>query len=186
MIDSHDLKLLQYPTSSEEHVPLSSQRGPTPSLVDTNLDTSSPDTYRPPPAPMPYDVAIGRPHSPPVTQEICVDKTGSAAAQTTNSDSVQEAGGGNVQDPSAKCEDLKESDCKGQANFELDAPKEVEVELSKSVESVVLMTEEEDACPICLEGSFLMHCHFILYPVVPLNTTAYIEFFAILYMLAFY
>ncbi|XP_024031402.1 probable E3 ubiquitin-protein ligase RHB1A isoform X2 [Morus notabilis] len=142
-----------YPRSSEEHVPLSSQRGPTLSsglLVDTNLDTSSPDTYRPPPAPMPYDVAFGRPHSPPVAQEISVDKNG-ATTQTTNSDTVQEAGGGNVQDPSVKCEDLKESDCKAQTDLELDDTKEVEVELSKSVDAVVLTTEEEDVCPICLE-----------------------------------
>lgn len=142
-----------YPRSSEEHVPLSSQRGPTLStglLVDTNLDTSSPDTYRPPPAPMPYDVAFGRPHSPPPVQEISVDKNG-VTAQTTNSDTVQEAGGGNVQDPSVKCEDLKESDCKAQTDVKLGDTKELEVELSKSVESVGLKTEEEDVCPICLE-----------------------------------
>lgn len=138
-------------------MPLSSQRGPTLStglLVDTNLDTSSPDTYRPPPAPMPYDVAFGRPHSPPPVQEISVDKNG-ATAQTTNSDTVQEAGGGNVQDPSVKCEDLKESDCKAQTDVKIGDTKELEVELSKSVQSVVLKTEEEDVCPICLEGKLL-------------------------------
>lgn len=26
--------------------------------VDTNLDTSTPDTYRAPPAPLPYDVSL--------------------------------------------------------------------------------------------------------------------------------
>lgn len=140
-------------------MPLSSHRNPasalsTGLLVDTNLDTSSPDTYRPPPAPVPYDVALGRPHSPPVAQEICSDKNG-AVAQTTNSDSVQEAAGGEVQDPSPKCEDLKESNCKAQTVFEVDTAKELEVELSKSVESVVLTTEEEDGCPICLEGKLL-------------------------------
>ena len=140
-------------------MPLSSHHNPastlsTGLLVDTNLDTSSPDTYRPPPAPVPYDVTPGRPHSPPVAQEICVDKNG-AVAQTTNSDLVQEAAGGNVQDPSPKCEDLKESDCKAQNVFEVDATKELEVELSKSVESVVLTAEEEDGCPICLEGKLL-------------------------------
>ncbi|PON62909.1 43kDa postsynaptic protein [Parasponia andersonii] len=147
-----------YPRSSEENVPLSSHHNPpstlsTGLLVDTNLDTSSPDTYRPPPAPVPYDVALGHPHSPPVVQEICGDKN-SAVAQsqaTTNSDSVQEVAGGNVQDPLPKCEDLKESDCKTETVFEIDAAKELEVELSKKVESVVLTTEEEDVCPICLE-----------------------------------
>ncbi|XP_066332926.1 probable E3 ubiquitin-protein ligase RHB1A [Miscanthus floridulus] len=49
--------------NSEEHEPLSSAVGgpsPTPAIVavDTNLDTSSLDTYRAPPAPLPYDVCF--------------------------------------------------------------------------------------------------------------------------------
>lgn len=136
-------------------MPFSSHRTPasalsTGLLVDTNLDTSIPDTYRPPPAPMPYEVAPGHPHSPPVAQEICGSK-GDGEVRTTNSDSV-EAAGGNMQDSSVKCEDMKGSDCKTQTNFEIDTAKESEVELSKSVESIVLVTEEEDCCPICLEG----------------------------------
>lgn len=136
-------------------MPLSSHRAPTSALsagllVDTNLDTSIPDTYRPPPAPMPYEVAYGGPHSPPVAQEICCNK-GAGGVQTTNSDSV-EAAGGNNQDPLAKCEDLKESDCKTKTKFELDAEKDTEVEILKPVESVALATEEEDVCPTCLEG----------------------------------
>ncbi|XP_060674204.1 probable E3 ubiquitin-protein ligase RHB1A [Ziziphus jujuba] len=142
-----------YPRASEEHVPLSSHHAPASLsaglLVDTNLDTSIPDTYRSPPAPMPYEVAFGSPHSPPVAQEICGNKV-DGGVQTTNSDSV-EAADGNNQDPLAKCEDLKESDCKAQTKCELDAEKDTEVEISKPVESVVLATEEEDGCPICLE-----------------------------------
>ncbi|KAM6556696.1 hypothetical protein CsatB_003715 [Cannabis sativa] len=144
-----------YPRTSEEHLPLSSHRNPTSTLstgllVDTNLDTSSPDTYRPPPAPVPYDVPLGRSNSPPGAQEICSDKNG-AVAQSTNSDSFQEAAGGNGQDRSPKCEDLKDSDGKAQSLFEVETAKDLEVELSKSVESVVLTAEEEDGCPICLE-----------------------------------
>ncbi|KAL5583079.1 hypothetical protein UlMin_015521 [Ulmus minor] len=139
----------------DEHVPLSSHCGPssglsTRLLVDTNLDKSSPNTYRSSPAPIPYDVSVGRPNTPPVTQEICVNKN-DTIMQTTNSDSFQEAGGGNNQDPPAKYEDLKDSNCKTQANFQVDATKELEDELSKSMDSVGLITEEEDACPICLE-----------------------------------
>ncbi|XP_006580566.1 probable E3 ubiquitin-protein ligase RHB1A isoform X3 [Glycine soja] len=53
----------QYPRASEEHVPLSSHPGAASAfsgrlLVDTNLDTSSPDTYRPPPAPIPFNVTL--------------------------------------------------------------------------------------------------------------------------------
>ncbi|KAL1326531.1 hypothetical protein AAHE18_13G235900 [Arachis hypogaea] len=52
-----------YPRASEEHVPLSSHPGAASAfsgrlLVDTNLDTSSPDTYRPPPAPIPFNVTL--------------------------------------------------------------------------------------------------------------------------------
>uniref|UniRef100_A0A453J507 RING-type E3 ubiquitin transferase n=1 Tax=Aegilops tauschii subsp. strangulata TaxID=200361 RepID=A0A453J507_AEGTS len=47
----------------EEHEPLSSAfDGSSPAsaivAVDTNLDTSTPDTYRAPPAPLPYDVSL--------------------------------------------------------------------------------------------------------------------------------
>ncbi|XP_062205429.1 probable E3 ubiquitin-protein ligase RHB1A isoform X2 [Phragmites australis] len=50
----------------EEHEPLSSAfDGSSPAsgiiAVDTNLDTSTPDTYRAPPAPLPYDVVLAVP-----------------------------------------------------------------------------------------------------------------------------
>ncbi|TVU31341.1 hypothetical protein EJB05_23023 [Eragrostis curvula] len=53
----------------EEHEPLSSAfDGSSPAsgivAVDTNLDTSTPDTYRAPPAPLPYDVILAVPDSP--------------------------------------------------------------------------------------------------------------------------
>ncbi|XP_031259486.1 probable E3 ubiquitin-protein ligase RHB1A [Pistacia vera] len=141
-----------YPRASEEHVPLSSHHGATSALstgllVDTNLDTSVPNAYRPPPAPIPFDVSLGRPQTPPVTQEICSSKS-DAPVQTTT-DPVQETGGGNTQEP-VKCEDLKESESKTEANFEPESVKELEVELSKSIEPVVSVIEE-DVCPTCLE-----------------------------------
>ncbi|KAJ6712501.1 hypothetical protein OIU79_008674 [Salix purpurea] len=48
---------------SLSHCHLTMQLGllyPTGLLVDTNLDTSVPDAYTPPPAPMPFDMAVGR------------------------------------------------------------------------------------------------------------------------------
>ncbi|KAJ1295931.1 hypothetical protein BS78_01G260500 [Paspalum vaginatum] len=53
----------------EEHEPLSSAfDGSSPAsaivAVDTNLDTSIPDTYRAPPAPLPYDVVLAVPDNP--------------------------------------------------------------------------------------------------------------------------
>lgn len=137
-------------------MPLSSRQGAsalsTGLLVDTNLDTSIPDTYRPPPAPIPYDVSAGRPQTPPVAQEISGNKSDATLQTTTTSDSVQEAAGDNPQETSSKCEDLK---YKVDTKLELDPIKKAEVELSKPVESVALVTEEEDVCPTCLEGKVL-------------------------------
>ncbi|KAI4328816.1 hypothetical protein L6164_021142 [Bauhinia variegata] len=45
--------------------------------------------------------------------------------------------------------DLEESECKAQDNSSPVSPRNLE--LSKSNESHVLVTEEEDGCPICLE-----------------------------------
>ncbi|XP_044477020.1 probable E3 ubiquitin-protein ligase RHB1A [Mangifera indica] len=138
-----------YPRASEEHVPFSSHHGatsaiPTGLLVDTNLDTSVPDAYRPPPAPIPFDVSLRHHQTPPVTQEICSNKS-DAPVQTTT-DSVQDTGDGDTGEP-VKCEDLKESEDKTH-----ESAKELEVELSKSVEPAVSVIEEEDVCPTCLEG----------------------------------
>ncbi|XP_038876112.1 probable E3 ubiquitin-protein ligase RHB1A [Benincasa hispida] len=144
-----------YPRASEEHVPLSSPLSTPPAfsrglLVDTNLDTSIPDTYRSPPLPMPYDVVLTSPLTPPVAQEIGSNKN-DAAAQTTNPDTIQETACINTRETSAKCEGVDESDCKKHTDFEVDTLKESEIELSKGVESMVLPIEEEDVCPICLE-----------------------------------
>lgn len=139
-----------YPRASEEHVPLSSQPG-APSggrlLVDTNLDTSSPDTYRPPPAPLPFNLTSGVTQTAPVTQEISCDKNNTSSL-STNSNSVQEPSGDN-HGTSPKSEELKESECKGQTDIEQDTAKDSEIELSKLGEPINLV--EEDTCPICLE-----------------------------------
>jgi hypothetical protein len=58
-----NFNLLQNRQNLEEREPLSSAfDGPSPAssivAVDTNLDTSTPDTYQAPPAPLPYDVGL--------------------------------------------------------------------------------------------------------------------------------
>ena len=65
--------------ASKEHELLSFHHGTastlsTGLLVDTNLGTSPSDTYRPPPAPIPYDVDLGHPQTLPATEESCVNK----------------------------------------------------------------------------------------------------------------
>lgn len=118
-------------------------------LVDTNLDTSSPDTYRPPAAPIPFNVTFGATQTTPVAQEICCDKNNTSLL-SSDSNSVQEPSGDD-HGTSPKSEELKESDCKVQTDLELDSAKDSDIELSKLGEPINLV-EEEDTCPICLEG----------------------------------
>lgn len=146
---------MQYPRAAEEHVPLSSGQAAAPTmstglLVDTNLDTSVPDAYRPPPPPIPFDTAASvRPETPQRPQEVTCDND-DGAVPTTNSGSAQEITGINSRETCVKCDDMKGSDL--ETYLEIDPVKEKEIELSKSVETLV-SEEEEDVCPTCLEGN---------------------------------
>lgn len=103
-------------------------------LVDLGLDASTPDTYRSPPAPLPYDLILG-------------------CSRSTDSDSAGETIISSSFGTLTTCEDLEKSDCKGQVNSLNVSPRKVEVpNLNEPNGSV---TEEEDDCPICLEGAFL-------------------------------
>lgn len=111
-------------------VPIPSNHGsapgfPTGLLVDTNLDTSVPDAYRPPPAPLPFDVRSSRPPQ-------SGSDSGLAAILSMS-------------------EDLKILDGKQLSNLVTEPSKELEVELSKSTEAIISAIEEEDVCPTCLE-----------------------------------
>lgn len=156
--------VVQYPRVGEEHEPLSSHNAgastlSTGLLVDTNLETSIPDTYRPPPTPIPYDSnLVVRPRTPPVGNREGNNKPEAAAAQRTDTENVEEANTtGTTNETEAK--DLKDPDCKVQADIELVALKEVEDELEKSGElkksgePIVSAPEEEECCPTCLEGN---------------------------------
>ncbi|XP_057762031.1 probable E3 ubiquitin-protein ligase RHB1A isoform X3 [Arachis stenosperma] len=99
--DSAQNTYYYYPRVSEEDVPLSSNHGAASVfagglLVDTNLDTTIPDTYTPPPAPAPFNVTLGPNPTLPVAREICADKTNASAAGANH-------------EASAKLEELKES-----------------------------------------------------------------------------
>ncbi|XP_057756871.1 probable E3 ubiquitin-protein ligase RHB1A isoform X1 [Arachis stenosperma] len=101
-------------------------------LIGLNLDASTPDTFQPPPAPLPYDVVFG----------------GSAS---TDSESGRETVSGSSFETLIAREDLEEAESKvkAQENSEPISPKKAE--LLKSNQTQVLLTEEEDVCPICLE-----------------------------------
>ncbi|KAE9597774.1 putative transcription factor C2H2 family [Lupinus albus] len=143
-----------YPREPEEHVPLSSNPGVAssfsgPLLVDTNLDTSSPDTYRPPPAPIPFDFTLGSTQTPPVAQVIHGDKN-NASLPATDSDSIQEPITVDNRETSAKLEEVKESESNVQTDLESNSTKDPEIEHAKLGKRISLAEEEED-CPICLE-----------------------------------
>lgn len=101
-------------------------------LVSLDLQGSTPDTYRPPPAPLPYDTVLGCPAS-------------------TDSESGRETISGSSFATLLTCEDIEDSECKVQANSIPASPKKLEQK--ESNESHVIVTEEEDGCPICLEGT---------------------------------
>lgn len=127
---------MQYPPVSEERQPLSLRSGaaviPTGLLVDTNLDTSIPDTYRLPPAPIPYETNAG---SPPNNQEGLANKDLSPV-QTNNSEPVGEI------------KLAKSGENESVAIEEVDDELEKSGELKKS--NTPFVAPEE--CPTCLEG----------------------------------
>ncbi|PPR82061.1 hypothetical protein GOBAR_AA38652 [Gossypium barbadense] len=158
------LSVLEHPTgnentrASDRHVPLSSRNATasalsTGLLVDTNLEVSVPDAYRPPPAPIPFDAALGHPPTPSAAQGIHSSKS-NEAVQTTNIGSGQETVVVNTQETCIKSDDAKELDCKAQNTTENESSKKLEIELPKPVESIVPTKEEEDCCPTCLEVIF--------------------------------
>lgn len=143
---------MQYPIASEERQPLSSSNSggvsalSTGLLVDTNLETSSiPDTYRPPPAPIPYDVNVDHHPRSPLSNNREASGVGEITISSNNSPSGETV-----------IKETKGSECKDLTNIELVATKEVEDDLDKSGElkkptGPILPPEE---CPTCLEGIF--------------------------------
>jgi len=132
------------PRTSEERQPLSANHG-VPSgvsgglLVDTNLDTSDPDTYTSPPLPLPYDVDIGHSQTPLGTG------TQSEIEHSSTFDGLNNA------NPSGSLvKTLKDADGKEESLLELTSSEFLEDDLKKPVEPFVAVIEEED-CPICLE-----------------------------------
>ncbi|XP_073123418.1 probable E3 ubiquitin-protein ligase RHB1A [Henckelia pumila] len=129
-----------YPRGSEEHDSLTSHDGiatvrASALLIDLNLNMSTPDTYRAPPAPLPYDVVFGRPEPmDPESGEVVI------SAHT-------------LEKPT--CIVLKEANCLKESEILPVSPKKVDHEFFKSESLTVSMDEEkldeDDICPTCLE-----------------------------------
>ncbi|KAK7374304.1 hypothetical protein VNO80_07732 [Phaseolus coccineus] len=122
------------PPTFEERESLTSNDGTNASLnagflVGLNLEASVPDTFQPPPVPLPYDTVLG------------------GSASTTYSESGRETI--SSFETLITREDVEESNCKAQTNSTPTSPRKQG--LSKPNESKVLSLEEEDVCPICLE-----------------------------------
>ncbi|KAK1290259.1 E3 ubiquitin-protein ligase [Acorus calamus] len=135
------------PPTLEEHEPLSTRgRGAVSAisaalLVDTNLDTSSPDTYRAPPPPLPYDVC-SRPDAPEIRN------TKADPEQTTDPQSVGERVSSSGFE-SLTATEVKEGNLKKETDSKLGSPKVSETEISKLNDPII--SDEEDVCPTCLE-----------------------------------
>ncbi|KAH7662906.1 Zinc finger RING/FYVE/PHD-type protein [Dioscorea alata] len=119
-------------------------------LVNTNLDTSIPDTYRAPPSPLPYDVDLACPRTLLTSFENCGNKPDHM--QPADLLPPREPVCGDVSEGSDISKSLKGSDCKSRTDDGCDTVKVIEDEPSKFCEPVSLeVNEEEDDCPICLE-----------------------------------
>ncbi|XP_055962226.1 probable E3 ubiquitin-protein ligase RHB1A [Mercurialis annua] len=127
--------LLQCPPVVEEHETLTSHSGVASAftaglLAELNLNTSTPDAFRAPPAPLPYDVVLG-------------------CQRSSNSESFRETISSGSFETLATYEDLEDPDCKALPSSLPLSPKKPEI--SEASENAVSASEEEDACPICPE-----------------------------------
>ncbi|KAK8588009.1 hypothetical protein V6N12_022469 [Hibiscus sabdariffa] len=120
------------PPALEENESLTTHDGSASAMaaVLVNLNLEVPDTFRPPPAPLPYDVVVVYPHS-------------------GDSESFKETVSGGSFETLPTCEDLEESHCRTHSSPLLLSPRKPEV--TTLVESNKSAMEEEDTCPICLE-----------------------------------
>ncbi|XP_042388670.1 probable E3 ubiquitin-protein ligase RHB1A isoform X1 [Zingiber officinale] len=128
-----------WPQNLEEHEPLSAtSHGALPAVpsrvLNDYLDTSTLDTYRAPPAPLPYDVGMESPPTPPgdvANHNNKANQTQIMISQTTGQNN----------------DHFETPDCKNKTNNEQNSPKSSEDEVSKPLAT----PDEEDVCPICLE-----------------------------------
>lgn len=141
---------LQCPPALEENDSVTSHDGSASALtaeflIDLGLDVSTPDTYRPPPAPLPYNLVLG-----------CPQSMDFESARGT----IIGSGFGSL----TRCEDLDEFESKAQANSLPVSPRKLEV--PNVEEPNVTTAEEEDVCPICLEGALPRNwCFCFLYNI---------------------
>ncbi|CAF2167524.1 hypothetical protein HID58_026317 [Brassica napus] len=137
-----------YPRATEERVPLSSAQTLSSGVVvvDTNLETSSPDAYIPPPLPTPFHVAIGVPQPPGNAEEsACVVDIREVSVETANTEPSQETVDGIILGVPTTCP------CESKFQTEIDLESTEDLDPKKLSKDVFVPIEEEEDCPICLE-----------------------------------
>ncbi|KAK4802455.1 hypothetical protein SAY86_000658 [Trapa natans] len=140
-----------HPRTSEHQMPLPTYHGTTivasPGLlVDANQDSSIPDTYRSPPAPVPYDAVLGYPQTLGGPNKATGDRSGTASRPPNLGSSEEIATGDRTRDNSVKCDDLKLSGWKKHSDFGIEN-QDLESHSPKSMGPVITVEE----CPTCLE-----------------------------------
>ncbi|GAB2271732.1 Probable E3 ubiquitin-protein ligase rhb1a [Dionaea muscipula] len=140
--------LVDCPPALEEQDSLRSYRGAG-FLVGLNLDTTSPDTYRPPPAPIPFNVLFGRPQTP-VRSLRSPARKYDPPGESADSGLIKETAGAGCLEICASPNHLKKPDSKTLADILLASPTKSD-ELPVPKEPGEVASEEEDVCPICLE-----------------------------------
>lgn len=138
--------ILQCRQAPEEHGRLSSRHASAISpgfLAHGNLETSSPDTYRAPPTPLPYDISLVWSHTLP--------QTGGKTNLVTLNESHpldENVNGSNFEGCMSLESDHKKKRDSGHGSPEVTGDKHLKLSVS-----VISPTEEEDVCPTCLEGN---------------------------------
>ncbi|XP_055817241.1 probable E3 ubiquitin-protein ligase RHB1A [Solanum dulcamara] len=125
-----------FPPASEEYESLTSDDSAAIAFTsdlqdDFNLDRSTPDTYRSPPAPIPFEVVLGHPQS--------------RGSQFTDETVIQHSY------EITTCKDIKLSDRKAETKSLLASLKKTGIDLVKANPPIIKSAEEEDVCPTCLE-----------------------------------
>ncbi|XP_051151486.1 probable E3 ubiquitin-protein ligase RHB1A [Andrographis paniculata] len=144
-------------TVPEEHEPLPTHCATVPVLssellVDANLDFSVPDTYQPPPAPIPYEKYPGCPPASSENQEGSGNKAG-MVLQIADSESTNDPYCGSTMETKVK---TLEFDEKSKLNADSPPSEKLDDEKSsdikKSIEPIFPpLQDEEDICPTCFE-----------------------------------
>ncbi|XP_008675700.1 probable E3 ubiquitin-protein ligase RHB1A isoform X5 [Zea mays] len=152
--------MLVHQQNLEEQEPLSSIfDGSSPAsaivAVDTNLDTSTPDTYRAPPAPLPYDVILAVPNNPGFGNSVGLEKPDTKSKTDDQQESI------NDQESLKVDESCKKSVTEDKADEEDVCPiclEEYDEENPRSITKcehhfhlccILEWMERKDTCPVC-------------------------------------